>query len=97
MFFFNLSIKNIFSNNKTASFINHIYERNKKLSKYKNLEIEIYNNKMQDLFSLLIDLNLGGYDHCGPQFEISIFGFYFNIKIYDSRHWDYENNCWENI
>jgi hypothetical protein len=24
-----------------------------------------------------------------------VLGYYFSAKIYDVRHWDYENHCWE--
>lgn len=34
-------------------------------------------------------------DHVGFDFELNLFTFAINIRFYDSRHWDYENNCWE--
>jgi hypothetical protein len=24
-----------------------------------------------------------------------VLGYYFSAKIYDIRHWDYTNHCWE--
>jgi hypothetical protein len=30
-------------------------------------------------------------DHAGPRFSIGLFGFEFQMKVYDTRHWDYEN------
>jgi len=44
---------------------------------------------------LYINLNWNRHsDHAGFNlgFEILWFSIYFNI--YDSRHWDYDNNCW---
>jgi hypothetical protein len=34
-------------------------------------------------------------DHAGWNFEIGLFGGIFVLSYYDTRHWDYENNCWE--
>jgi hypothetical protein len=35
-------------------------------------------------------------DHAGVQFELGVFGYSIEFQIYDTRHWDYENNQWEN-
>lgn len=35
-------------------------------------------------------------DHAGIQFELGVFGYSIEFQIYDTRHWDYENNQWEN-
>ena len=47
----------------------------------------------------LLDISLNtewrGSDHAGPRFEIDILGLFFGIGIYDTRHWDYESDCWE--
>ena len=34
-------------------------------------------------------------DHAGLHFEIYFWKINFTFQIYDSRHWDYENKCWE--
>lgn len=34
-------------------------------------------------------------DHAGFDFYIEIWSFMFNFKIYDNRHWDYDNDQWE--
>lgn len=34
-------------------------------------------------------------DHAGPELELCLLGYSASIKIYDTRHWDRENNCWE--
>jgi len=47
------------------------------------------------LFSLDLDLIPTGYDHAGIGFSLTILGFMVEAKIYDSRHWDYENGTWE--
>lgn len=35
-------------------------------------------------------------DHAGLNFEFGLFGWGVNFMLYDHRHWDDENNCWEN-
>lgn len=34
-------------------------------------------------------------DHAGFDLEIGLFGYSMHFQIYDSRHWNYTNNCWE--
>jgi hypothetical protein len=34
-------------------------------------------------------------DHAGPKFTIEILSFYFCLQAYDTRHWDYDNNCYQ--
>lgn len=33
-------------------------------------------------------------DHAGCNLELGLFGYEIHFTFYDSRHWDYENNCW---
>lgn len=33
-------------------------------------------------------------DHAGVVFELGLLGYEIHFSIYDSRHWDYDNNCW---
>lgn len=33
-------------------------------------------------------------DHAGIKATFGIFGYIISGNIYDSRHWDYENNRW---
>ena len=34
-------------------------------------------------------------DHAGFSLEIELFGWSIEYRVYDNRHWDYENGCWE--
>jgi hypothetical protein len=34
-------------------------------------------------------------DHAGFNLELGLFGYSMHFQIYDGRHWDYTNNCWE--
>ena len=69
------------------------YDR--QLTTHKNFEIQISRFEARNLFDLSLDLRWWGSDHQGPEFEVELFGFFFNVKIYDSRHWNYDANRWE--
>jgi hypothetical protein len=34
-------------------------------------------------------------DHAGLEIILGLLGWSVEYRFYDSRHWDYENNCWE--
>jgi hypothetical protein len=34
-------------------------------------------------------------DHAGFEFVFGLFGYGIHFRIYDTRHWDYDNNCWQ--
>ena len=72
--------------------------KNIKLSKNKSFEIQLdlcNSSLSNDLF--LVNLAwTTKCDHAGLSFEFVFFKFvYFQMQVYDNRHWDYENNCWE--
>ena len=33
-------------------------------------------------------------DHAGIILELGLFGYEARFHYYDTRHWDYENQCW---
>lgn len=33
--------------------------------------------------------------HAGLTSYIEFFGWLFEFNVHDSRHWDYDNDCWE--
>jgi hypothetical protein len=72
----------------------HYFSKHKQLSKNKNLEIQVSKFQPDDLLGFVIDLRWKGQDHQGPEFEISVFGYMFMMKIYDSRHWNYTEGRW---
>ena len=44
------------------------------------------------------DINLSWFtktDHAGPKFYINICGFMMTTCVYDTRHWDDDNDCWK--
>jgi len=66
----------------------------RKLSKNKGIEISSRNNFKSNIFDLNCSINKKQ-SHAGFHFFIAIFTWIFEFNIYDVRHWDYENNCWE--
>lgn len=34
-------------------------------------------------------------DHAGLAFSIGLLGYGISVRIYDTRHWNYDRNCWE--
>lgn len=71
------------------------YWKDVKLSENKNFEIQISRFEARDILDLNIDLRWWGQDHQGPELDVNLFGFMFNVKIYDSRHWNYEAHRWQ--
>lgn len=66
------------------------------LSENKSAELQITNFKStQTVLNFVLDLHWWGSDYQGPKFDVELLGFMFSISMYDHRHWDYENHCWE--
>ena len=65
------------------------------LSDNKSFECQIAQWEMYNLFDFELALIWWGQDHAGPSLTVEILGLMFNVKIYDHRHWDHENNKWE--
>ena len=64
----------------------------KRLSKYKHLEIEgNYSNYHIFCFEFKISYKE---DHAGILFSLNMFCREISLQIYDSRHWNYQNNYW---
>jgi hypothetical protein len=66
-----------------------------KISKNKSSEIQM--GKWKD-WTNYVHLNIilsRRTDHAGFEIMIEICGFYLIFNVYDNRHWDYKNNCWE--
>lgn len=90
--YFNFSIRNFFY--KKEEFKKY-FSYYKQLTKNKNFEAEIsYYN--YDLLKIEINCNIIGADHAGLEFCFVLLGYEIDLKIYDSRHWDYKKWCWQN-
>jgi hypothetical protein len=72
----------------------NIFCKYKVLSKNKTGEIQlIFMNNLITGINFCKDIHC---DHAKICLEISILGLTMIFEIYDIRHWDYENNNWEN-
>jgi len=92
MIYFNFRLENPWS--KQREEVDYFY-KTWHLYKTKYLEVEINRYGINPLFNFVLDLCWRGQDHAGPSIEIALFGFWINLKMYDSRHWNYDENRWE--
>ena len=90
---FYLNIANPFHNEEKGPW-KSLFQREKKISKHTLMEIGFFRYHYS-LFKLAFGTEFSGRDHAGPEFEISILGYEFRISFSDTRHWNYDNNCWE--
>jgi len=69
------------------------YYRDKQIpNTNKAILIQIYKNN--NLLSLDFNWTLSQ-SHAGIFLELGILGYNILLNLYDKRHWDYENNRWE--
>lgn len=61
--------------------------------KNKFWEVEIFKN--ENLLRLEFEATTMQ-DHAGINLELALFGYQLKFTLYDHRHWDIENNCWQN-
>lgn len=64
--------------------------RDWKVTENKYLEVQLTHWDMSRLLSITLDTHVWGTDHAGPEFTIEVLGWYFSIKLYDRRHWNYD-------
>ena len=93
MFSFRFTLANPFKPWHTMPKDYVCYDR--KLTEHKSFELQISRWSPDLILNFNIDTQWYGRDHGGIEFSIELFGYYFAAKIYDDRHWDYEEHCWE--
>lgn len=93
MIYFSLHLPGGLSKNRKVKWFSSYFDR--KISKNKSFEWQTDYFGWTSLLGVNIDLIPTGESHASIGFDITILGFMVAAKIYDSRHWDYENNCWE--
>ena len=69
-----------------------IWCKNGLLPKHKAWEFNVY--RTHQIIDAELRLTFKD-DHAGLLVLFGLFGYALEISIYDTRHWDYENNCWE--
>lgn len=87
MIHINLSINNPFSNR-----FDHVLLKHGIVTKHTAWEFNIYRSATVIAFKFELT---GRRDHAGIQFEIGLLGYEVEFHMYDVRHWDNENKCWE--
>lgn len=75
--------------------LRHFLLYDKRIASNKYLELQVSQFGCDCLIDFDLNLTWRGYDHAGPGFEVTVLGFFFSAKIYDSRHWDYDSSKWE--
>ena len=63
------------------------------IAKHKAFEFQLTQFET-GLFDVNLYLEWNGTDHAGPRFSITLFGLYFCLAVYDTRHWNDEENRW---
>jgi len=84
---FNFAVENPFSDRW-----NTIWFRNGTLPKHKAWEFNGY--RTHYIIDVDFRLNFKG-DHAGLHTMIGLFGYSIEFSVYDTRHWDYEKDCWK--
>lgn len=76
--------------------LKHFVLFEKQIAAHKSFELQFSQFNFDHLIEFDLDLNWRGHDHAGPRLELGLFGYFFTVKIYDNRHWNYDGNRWEN-
>ena len=69
----------------------NLWNRSGMITRHKAWEAELLQTQQ------LVGIHMGytiRQDHAGLDLELALFGYSISLKIYDTRHWDYKNNCW---
>jgi len=95
MIFFRFSIANPFAKGSTGRQKDYIvYDESISKNKAFSMQFSKWSQKL-DIIALSIDTQWIGQDHGGLGFTLEILGFFFDIKLYDKRHWDFDRGAWE--
>ena len=78
---FNVEFKNYWSKTWSTPF------------KHKSIELELHTTSEIVGFNFLWTIRR---DHAGVNIQLALIGYNLHFNFYDSRHWDYDNNRWEN-
>lgn len=87
MIFIVFTLKNPFSKQE----FENVYSKSGSLSKHKAWEVEVYKTKAVVDFDF--DLSFRQ-DHAGIRLGLGLFGYTVSGHIYDTRHWNYNEDRW---
>lgn len=86
MIHFNFKISNPWSNR-----FDNLASHHSKIGKHKAWEVNAY--KTDSVIAVFFSLSFKK-DHAGIQLLLGAIGYECELNLYDTRHWDYENNRW---
>jgi hypothetical protein len=91
MLYFHFKIQNLFvrSHEEWKS----LYETERLITKNTILNVGVFRN-VYSLFAIKVDTRIRGWDHAGPEFELTLFGYEFHLGFPDRRHWNYDKHRW---
>lgn len=87
---FDLVLHNLWSKEKFKA----LWNKSGSITEYKHWELEL-TSYSKDFLGIRLDTRWRGRDHAGFSVEFILLGYNLHANIYDSRHWNYENNSWE--
>jgi hypothetical protein len=87
MIYINLSLINPWSDRFEPK-----WSWSKLISKYKAIEVEFYRSNTVAEFECRLRHRE---DHAGLALGLGLFSYTLRAQFYDTRHWNYADNCWE--
>jgi hypothetical protein len=87
MIYLNLNLRNPWADRFKN--VKYCYGR---ITEYKHWELQIIRTNNWFRFEFQYTIRQ---DHAGIGVELGLLGWELHTSIHDSRHWDYENKCWE--
>jgi len=70
------------------------YCLDKRVIENKSFELQASLFPAHAVLDFQVDLHWWGGDHAGPEIILHLMWFYLGIKLYDHRHWNYEEGRW---
>jgi hypothetical protein len=89
MIHFNLGISNPWAKGE----FKNLWHTDGSFTKNKHWELE-FTKHSYDVVNVSVALTTRS-DHAGLHLKLALFSYMISFDIYDSRHWDYKNKCWE--
>lgn len=97
MLYCNFSLNNPWhKKDKKGKDYKNLFLKHGRLTKNKHWELESHKDQ-QRIVSFELSLSFRNKDHAGLEIGLGICGVDIAFRIYDTRHWDYENNQWIDI
>lgn len=93
---FALNIKNPFHNTKGRWNGKDFVEFDKPISflKHKAVSLQVSKFNSGELFGFDFAFSWRGEDHAGLFIDWTLFDYSVIFNFYDTRHWNYDKNCW---